>query len=153
MNERNSTLVRWNTPLVRAWYLKEAVQPFWAYKRPWRAEQHLRKWMNSAMRSKLPGSDEKSFAFPPESLFAFSPESLSPSPRNPFLVRPESAIDRVHGVGWSGPAEARVRLTVTNAPGLHRLDEIKPRDGLATQRQYNGTSQVWILAVRPCLER
>lgn len=52
-NERLSTLVRWNTPLVRAWYLKESFQLFWNYKQPWRAEQHLRKWMNSAMRSKL----------------------------------------------------------------------------------------------------
>jgi len=51
--ERLSTLVRWNTPLVRAWYLKEAFQLFWTYKQPWRAEQHLRKWMNAAMRSKL----------------------------------------------------------------------------------------------------
>jgi transposase len=51
--ERLSTLVRWNTPLVRAWYLKESFQLFWDYKQPWRAEQHLRKWMNSAMRSKL----------------------------------------------------------------------------------------------------
>jgi transposase len=51
--ERLSTLVRWNTPLVRAWYLKEAFQLFWGYKQPWRGEQHLRKWMNSAMRSKL----------------------------------------------------------------------------------------------------
>ena len=52
-NERLSTLVRWNTPLVRAWYLKEAFQLFWDYKQPWRAEQHLRKWIHSAMRSKL----------------------------------------------------------------------------------------------------
>jgi transposase len=52
-NERLSTLVRWNTPLVRAWYLKEAFQLFWDYKQPWRAEQHLRKWINSAMRSRL----------------------------------------------------------------------------------------------------
>ena len=51
--ERLSTLVRWNTPLVRAWYLKEAFQLFWTYQQPWRAEQYLRKWMNSAMRSKL----------------------------------------------------------------------------------------------------
>lgn len=51
--DRLSTLVRWNSPLVRAWYLKEAFQLFWTYKQPWRAEQHLRKWMNSAMRSKL----------------------------------------------------------------------------------------------------
>ena len=40
--ERLSTLVRWNAPLVRAWYLKEAFQLFWDYKQPWRAEQHLR---------------------------------------------------------------------------------------------------------------
>jgi len=51
--ERLSTLVRWNTPLFRAWYLKESFQLFWDYKQPWRAEQHLLKWMNSAMRSKL----------------------------------------------------------------------------------------------------
>jgi transposase len=51
--ERLSTLVQWNTPLVRAWYLKEAFQLFWTYKRPWRAKQHLTKWIHSAMRSKL----------------------------------------------------------------------------------------------------
>ncbi len=51
--ERLSTLVRWNSPLVRAWYLKEAFQLFWNYKQPWRAEQHLNKWIRSAMRSKL----------------------------------------------------------------------------------------------------
>jgi len=51
--ERLSTLVRWNTPLVRAWYLKEAFQLFWAYQQRKRAEDHLGKWMNSAMRSKL----------------------------------------------------------------------------------------------------
>lgn len=51
--ERLSTLVRWNSPLVRAWYLKESFQLFWSYKQPWRAQQHLLKWMNSAMRSKL----------------------------------------------------------------------------------------------------
>lgn len=51
--ERLSTLVRWNTPLVRAWYLKEAFQLFWTYQQSRRAEQHLRKWMNSAMRARL----------------------------------------------------------------------------------------------------
>ena len=51
--ERLSTLVRWNTPLVRAWYLKEVFQLFWHYKQPWRAEQHLIKWTKAAMRSKL----------------------------------------------------------------------------------------------------
>ena len=48
--ERLSTLVRWNTPLVRAWYLKESFQPFWGYQQPWRAKQYLLKWMHSAMR-------------------------------------------------------------------------------------------------------
>ena len=38
--ERLSTLVRWNTPIVRAYYLKEAFQLFWEYRRPSRAEQH-----------------------------------------------------------------------------------------------------------------
>jgi hypothetical protein len=33
--------------------LKESFQLFWSYKQPWRAKQHLLKWMNSAMRSKL----------------------------------------------------------------------------------------------------
>jgi len=51
--ERLSTLVRWNTPIVRAYYLKEAFQLFWDYKQPKRAEEHLRKWIFSAMRSRL----------------------------------------------------------------------------------------------------
>ena len=51
--ERLSTLVRWNSPLVRAWYWKESFQLFWTYRQPWRAKQHLLKWMNSAMRSRL----------------------------------------------------------------------------------------------------
>ena len=51
--ERLSTLVRWNTPIVRAYYLKEAFQLFWQYRQPARAQQHLRRWMHSAMRSRL----------------------------------------------------------------------------------------------------
>jgi transposase len=51
--DRLSTLVRWNHPLIRAWYLKEAFQLFWTYQQPKRAEEYLRKWMNSAMRSRL----------------------------------------------------------------------------------------------------
>jgi hypothetical protein len=47
-DERLSTLVRWNTPIVRAYYLKEAFQLFWDYRQPARAEQHLRRWMHSA---------------------------------------------------------------------------------------------------------
>ena len=52
-NERLSTLVRWNSPLVRAWYLKESFQLFWSYQQPKRAKDFLEKWMHSAMRSKL----------------------------------------------------------------------------------------------------
>ena len=52
-SERLSTLVRWNTPIVRAYYLKEAFQLFWDYQQPKRAGRHLEKWMRSAMRSRL----------------------------------------------------------------------------------------------------
>ena len=51
--ERLSTLVRWNAPIVRAYYLKEAFQLFWFYKQPKRAKDHLEKWMRSAMSSRL----------------------------------------------------------------------------------------------------
>jgi hypothetical protein len=43
--ERLSTLVRWNAPIMRAYYPKEAFQMFWDYKQPKRAEDHLEKWM------------------------------------------------------------------------------------------------------------
>ena len=45
--------MRWNTPIVRAYYLKEAFQLFWNYRQPTQAEQHLRRWMHSALRSRL----------------------------------------------------------------------------------------------------
>jgi transposase len=51
--ERLSTLVRWNTPIIRAYYLKEVFQLFWEYHQPKRAHDHLEKWMRSAMRSRL----------------------------------------------------------------------------------------------------
>ena len=51
--ERLSTLVRWNAPIVRAYYLKEAFQLFWDYKQPKRAQDHLEKWIRAAMRSRL----------------------------------------------------------------------------------------------------
>jgi transposase len=51
--ERLSTLVRWNAPIVRAYYLKESFQLFWDYKQSKRAGTHLQKWMTSAMRSRL----------------------------------------------------------------------------------------------------
>ena len=51
--ERLSTLVRWNSRIVRAYYLKESFQLFWDYQQEKRAQDLLRKWMNSAMRSRL----------------------------------------------------------------------------------------------------
>ena len=51
--ERLSTLVRWNVPIVRAYYLKESFQLFWEYRQPARAEAHLQKWMQAALRSRL----------------------------------------------------------------------------------------------------
>ena len=52
-NERLSTLVSWNTPITRAYYLKESLQLFFDYKQPKRAREHLERWMHSAMRSRL----------------------------------------------------------------------------------------------------
>jgi transposase len=51
--ERLSTLVRWNSPIVRAYYLKESFQLFWEYTQAKRAQDLLSKWMNSAMHSRL----------------------------------------------------------------------------------------------------
>ena len=51
--ERLSTLVRWNSPIVRAYYLKESFQLFWDYRQEKRALDLLSKWMSSAMRSRL----------------------------------------------------------------------------------------------------
>ena len=51
--ERLSTLVRWNVPIVRGYYLTESFQLFWEYRQPARAEAHLQKWMHAAMRSRL----------------------------------------------------------------------------------------------------
>ena len=51
--ERLSTMVRWDLPIVRAYYHKEAFQLFWDYRQPKRAKDHLEKWMRSAMSSRL----------------------------------------------------------------------------------------------------
>ena len=46
-------MVSWNTPITRAYYLKESLQLFFDYKQPKRAREHLERWMHSAMRSRL----------------------------------------------------------------------------------------------------
>jgi transposase len=51
--DRLSTLVRWNARIVRAYYLKEAFQQFWAFTDPAAAENHLRQWLRAARRTRL----------------------------------------------------------------------------------------------------
>jgi transposase len=51
--DRLSTIIRWNSPMMRGYYLKESFQLFWYYRQPARAEAHLRQWMNAAMHSRL----------------------------------------------------------------------------------------------------
>jgi len=51
--DRLSTLIRWNSPLIRAYYLKEAFQMFWDITEPRLAETHLLKWMSTAKRTRL----------------------------------------------------------------------------------------------------
>ena len=48
-----SALVRSNSPLSRAWYLKEDFQKFWDYVQEGRAERHLRTWLWWASHSRL----------------------------------------------------------------------------------------------------
>jgi len=51
--DRLSSLVRWNAPIVRAYYLKEWFQCFWDFPHPAQAEAHLRNWMRAAKRTRL----------------------------------------------------------------------------------------------------
>lgn len=51
--DRLSTLVRWNAPIVRAYYLKEWFQCFWDFAHPAQAEAHLSTWMRAAKRTRL----------------------------------------------------------------------------------------------------
>jgi transposase len=51
--DRLSTILRWNSPMMRGYYLKESFQLFWEYRQPARAKAHLSQWMNAAMRSRL----------------------------------------------------------------------------------------------------
>ncbi|MBZ5637442.1 MAG: ISL3 family transposase [Acidobacteriia bacterium] len=50
---RLSALCRRNQPIVRAYYLKEAFQRFWDYKRPGWAEPYLKQWLWWASHSRL----------------------------------------------------------------------------------------------------
>src|SRR5207253_9935871 len=47
--QRLSTLVQWNLPIVRAYYLKEAFQLFWLLSAAQEGRRPLEKWMRSAM--------------------------------------------------------------------------------------------------------
>jgi transposase len=51
--ERLSTLVRWNTPIMRAHRLKEAFQLFWDYQQPkraWASRRYERGWRGERNR-------------------------------------------------------------------------------------------------------
>jgi len=50
---RLSALCRRNQPIVRAYYLKEAFQRFWDYKRPGWSEPYLKQWLWWASHSRL----------------------------------------------------------------------------------------------------
>jgi len=42
-----------NRRIYRAWQLKDEFEQFWDYKAPWAAERFIRRWMTSALRSRL----------------------------------------------------------------------------------------------------
>lgn len=42
-----------NRRIYRAWQLKDEFEQFWEYKAPWAAERFIRRWMTSALRSRL----------------------------------------------------------------------------------------------------
>jgi transposase len=50
---RLSALCRRNQPIVRAYYLKEAFQRFWDYKRPGWSEPYMKQWLWWASHSRL----------------------------------------------------------------------------------------------------
>jgi len=42
-----------NARIYRAWVLKDQFEHFWEYKAPWAAERFMKRWMTSALRSRL----------------------------------------------------------------------------------------------------
>jgi len=42
-----------NRRIYRAWQLKDEFEQFWEYKAPWAAERFIKRWMTSALRSRL----------------------------------------------------------------------------------------------------
>ena len=51
--KRLSALVRWNLPIVRAYYLKEGFQRYWDYVQEGRAHPYLKQWLWWASHSRL----------------------------------------------------------------------------------------------------
>lgn len=43
-----------NRRIHRAWILKDEFEQFWEYKAPWAAQQFLKRWMTTALRSRIP---------------------------------------------------------------------------------------------------
>ena len=46
-------LERGNQRIYRAWRLKDEFERFWEYHAPWAAERFIKRWMTSALRSRL----------------------------------------------------------------------------------------------------
>jgi len=46
-------LERGNRRIYRAWRLKDEFEQFWEYQAPWAAERFIKRWMTSALRSRL----------------------------------------------------------------------------------------------------
>jgi transposase len=42
-----------NRRIHRAWILKDEFEQFWAYKAPWAAERFLKRWITTALKSRL----------------------------------------------------------------------------------------------------
>jgi len=46
-------LEKGNHRIYRAWRMKDEFEQFWEYKAPWAAERFIKRWMTSALRSRL----------------------------------------------------------------------------------------------------
>ena len=48
-----NALSKGNRRIHRAWVLKDEFEQFWEYKAPWAAERFLKRWMTTALKSRL----------------------------------------------------------------------------------------------------
>ena len=48
-----NALSKGNRRIYRAWVLKDEFEQFWDYKAPWAAERFIKRWITTALRSRL----------------------------------------------------------------------------------------------------